>query len=86
MIDRPTVLQHCVKGSEKRRWMRALAKLLQVMEDRDVLVTDRERESYKLVREQLKQEYKYERLTWPLERQAIHQGPQAWGKAPRCAE
>jgi hypothetical protein len=67
MIDRPTILQHWVKGSEKRRWMRALAKLLQVMEDRDVLVTDRERESYKLVREQLKQEFKYERLTWPLD-------------------
>ena len=66
MIDRPVHLRWENSG-EKRRWMRALAKLLQVMEDRDVLVTDREREMYKLVMARLKQEFEFERLTWPLD-------------------
>jgi hypothetical protein len=56
MIDRP-----------QRRWMRALAMLLQVMEDSAILKSDREREGYKLVRARLKQEFEFERLTWPLD-------------------
>jgi len=37
------------------------------MEDSAILKTDREREGYKLVRTRLKQEFEYERLTWPLD-------------------
>ena len=66
MIDRLVHLRW-ENSREKRRWMLALAKLLQVMEDRDVLVTDREREMYKLVRARLKQEFEFERLTWPVD-------------------
>ena len=66
MIDRLVHLRW-ENSREKRRWMLALAKLLQVMEDRDVLVNDREREMYKLVRARLKQEFEFERLTWPVD-------------------
>jgi hypothetical protein len=54
-------------SAEKRLWMRSVAMLLQVTEDSAILRTDREREGYKLVRERLKQEFKCERLTWPLD-------------------
>jgi hypothetical protein len=47
--------------------MRSLAMLLQVMEDSAILKSDREREGYKLVRARLKQEFEFERLTWPLD-------------------
>jgi hypothetical protein len=48
--------------------MRSLAMLLQVMEDNAILKTDDEREGYKLVRTRLRQEFEYERLTWPLDK------------------
>lgn len=67
MIDHPEIHMRWGNSAEKRRWMRALAMLLQVMEDGDILKTDREREDYKLVRTRLKQEFEYERLTWPLD-------------------
>jgi hypothetical protein len=70
MIDRPQrphIHFRWVDSAEKRRWMRALAMLLQVMEDSAILKTDREREGYKLVRARLKQEFEFERLTWPLD-------------------
>jgi hypothetical protein len=54
-------------SAEKRRWMRSLAMLLQVMEDSAILKTDREHEGYKLVRTRLNQEFEFERLTWPLD-------------------
>lgn len=67
MIDHPDIHLRWVNSAEKRRWMRSLAMLLQVMEDSHTLKTDREREGYKLVRTRLKQEFEYERLTWPLD-------------------
>jgi len=67
MIDHPDIHLRWVNSAEKRRWMRSLAMLLQVMEDSAILKTDREREGYKLVRTRLKQEFEYERLTWPLD-------------------
>jgi hypothetical protein len=65
-------------GPLSRLWRRSLARrraavvaatrlLLQVMEDSAILKTDRQREGYKLVRTQLKQEFEFERLTWPLD-------------------
>ena len=66
MIDRPQrphIHFRWVDSAEKRRWMRALAMLLQVMEDSAILKTDREREG----RARLKQEFEFERLTWPLD-------------------
>ena len=68
MIDHPDIHLRWVNSAEKRRWMRSLAMLLQVMEDSDILKTDREREGYRLVRTRLKQEFEYERLTWPLDK------------------
>ena len=50
MTDRPDIHLRCVNSAEKRRWMRSLAMLLQVMQDSVILKTDREREGYKLVR------------------------------------
>ena len=67
MMDRPNIQLRWANSAEKRRWMRSLAMLLQVMEDSAILKTDREREGYKLVRTRLKQEFEYERLTWPLD-------------------
>ena len=67
MIDHPDIHLRWVNSAEKRRWMRSLAMLLQVMEDSAILKTDREREGYKLVRTRLKQEFEYERLTWPVD-------------------
>ena len=67
MIDRPDIQMRWGDSAEKRRWMRSLAMLLKVMEDSAILKTDREREGYKLVRDRLKQEFEYERLTWPLD-------------------
>jgi hypothetical protein len=67
MIDQPTVHMRWVNSAEKRRWMRSLAMLLQVMEDAAILKTDLELEGYKLVRARLKQEFEYERLTWPFD-------------------
>jgi hypothetical protein len=67
VIDHPAIHMRWGNSAEKRRWMRALAMLLEVMEDGDILKTDREREDYKLVRTRLKQEFEYERLTWPLD-------------------
>ena len=68
MIDHPDIHLRWVNSAEKRRWMRSLATLLQVMEDSDILKTDRVREGYRLVRTRLKQEFEYERLTWPLDK------------------
>jgi hypothetical protein len=56
-----------IDSAEKRRWMRALAMLLQLMEDSDILKTDRQREGYKFVRARLKQEFEFEHLTWMLD-------------------
>jgi hypothetical protein len=67
VIDHPEIHMRWGNSAEKRRWMGALAMLLQVIEDGDILKTDREREDYKLVRTRLKQEFEYERLTWPLD-------------------
>jgi len=67
MIDHSVVHMRWIDSVEKRRWMRALAMLLQVVQDRDTLKTEREREGYKLVRARLKEEFEYERLTWPLD-------------------
>jgi len=67
MIDHYVVHMRWIDSVEKRRWMRALAMLLQVVQDRDTLKTEREREGYKLVRAHLKEEFEYERLTWPLD-------------------
>ena len=67
MIDHPDIHLRWVNSAEKRRWMRSLAMLLQVMEDSAILKTDREREGYKFVRARLKQEFEFERLTWPLD-------------------
>jgi hypothetical protein len=67
MIDHSAVQMRWIDGAEKRRWMRALAMLLEVMKDSDVLKSDRQREGYKLVRARLKQEFEYERLTWRLD-------------------
>jgi hypothetical protein len=67
MIDRPNIQLRWANSAEKRRWMRSLAMLLQVMEDSAILKTDLEREGYKLVRTRLKQEFEYEHLTWPLD-------------------
>ena len=66
MIDHPNIHMRWGNSAEKRRWMRSLAMLLQVMEDNAILKTDEEREGYKLVRARLRQEFEYERLTWPL--------------------
>ena len=46
MIDHPDIHLRWVSSAEKRRWMRSLAMLLQVMEDSAILKTDREREGY----------------------------------------
>ena len=59
MIDRPHLHMRCADSAGKRRWMRSLAMLLQVMEDSAILKTDR--------RSRLKQEFEFERLTWPLD-------------------
>ena len=67
MIDHSAVQMRWIDSAEKRRWMRALAMLLEVMKDSDILKSDRQREGYKLVRARLKQEFEYERLTWPLD-------------------
>ena len=67
VIDRPDIHLRWVNSAEKRRWMRSLAMLLRIMEDSAILRTDGEREGYKLVRDRLKQECEYERLTWPLD-------------------
>ena len=68
MIDHPNIHMRWGNSAEKRRWMRSLAMLLQVMEDSAILRTDRERQGYELVRERLKQEFECERLTWPLDK------------------
>ena len=68
MIDHPNIHMRWGNSAEKRRWMRALAMLLQVMEDSAILKTDRQRDGYKLVRTRLRQEFEYERLTWPLDK------------------
>ena len=47
--------------------MRSLAMLLKALEDSAILKTDQERERYKLVRDRLKQEFEYERLSWPMD-------------------
>ena len=67
MIDRPNIHRRWGDSAKKRRWMRSLAMLLQVMEDSAILKTDREGEGYQLVRDGLKQEFEFERLTWPLD-------------------
>ena len=67
MIDHPNIHMRWGNSAEKRRWMRSLAMLLQVMEGNAILKTDEEREGYKLVRTRLKQEFEFERLTWPLD-------------------
>ena len=67
MIDHPNIHMRWGNSAEKRRWMRSLAMLLKVVEDSGILKTDRERERYKLVRDRLKQEFEYERLTWPVD-------------------
>ena len=67
MIDRPHLHMRWADSAEKRHWMRSLAMLFQVTEDSTILKTDRQREGYKLVRTRLKQEFKFERLTWPLD-------------------
>ena len=41
MIDRPHLHMRCADSAGKRRWMRSLAMLLQVMEDSAILKTDR---------------------------------------------
>jgi hypothetical protein len=68
IIDHPNIHMRWGNSAEKRRWMRSLAMLLQVMEDNAILKTDAEREGYKLVRTRLRQEFEYERLTWPLDK------------------
>ena len=67
MIDHPNIHMRWGNSAEKRRWMRSLAMLLQVMEDSAILKTDGQRDGYKLVRTRLKQEFEFERLTWPLD-------------------
>jgi hypothetical protein len=67
MIDRPNIHMRWGNSAEKRRWMRSLAMLLKAVEDSAILKTDQERERYKLVRDRLKQEFEYERLTWPVD-------------------
>jgi hypothetical protein len=44
MIDHPNIYMRWGDSAEKRRWMRSLAMLLQVIEDSDILKTDRDRE------------------------------------------
>ena len=46
MIDHSAVQMRWIDGAEKRRWMRALAMLLEVMKDSDILKSDRQREGY----------------------------------------
>ncbi len=41
MIDHPNIHMRWGNSAEKRRWMRSLAMLLQVMEDDAILKTDR---------------------------------------------
>ena len=67
MIDYAAVQMRWINSAEKHRWMHALAMLLQVMEDNDILKTDRQRDGYKLVRARLKREFEYDHLTWPLD-------------------
>jgi hypothetical protein len=53
---------------EKRRFMRSLAMLLEIIRDNNaILKTDREREEYNFVCARLKQEFEVEDLTWPLD-------------------
>jgi hypothetical protein len=66
MINRPTQMRW-IDSAEKRRWMRALVILLELVKDSDILKTDRQRDCYKLVRAHLKLEFEHERLTWPLD-------------------
>ena len=63
MIDHSAVQMRWIDSAEKRRWMRALAMLLQVMKDSDILRTDRQRAGYKLVRARLKQEFGWRRTS-----------------------
>ena len=67
MIERPNIHMRWGNSAEKRRWMRSLAMLLDVVEDSAILKSDHERKRYKLVRDRLKQEFEYERLTWPVD-------------------
>jgi hypothetical protein len=67
MIDHPNIHMRWGDSAEKRRWMRSPAMLLQVMENSDILKTERDRERYKLVRARLEKEFEFERLTWPLD-------------------
>jgi hypothetical protein len=53
MIDHPNIHMRWGDSTEKPRRMRSLAMLLQIMEDSDILKTDRDRERYKLVRARL---------------------------------
>jgi hypothetical protein len=68
MIDHSAVQMRWIDSAEKRRWMHSLALLLEIIGDNSaILKTDREREEYKLVCARLKEEFEYERLTWPLD-------------------
>jgi hypothetical protein len=66
MIDHSAVHMRWIDITEKQRWMRSLATLLEVMEDSDILKTERQREAYKSVRGRLKQEFEVEGLTWSV--------------------
>ena len=51
MIDRPNIHMRWGNSAEKRRWMRSLAMLLDVVEDSAILKSDPDRKRYKLVRD-----------------------------------
>lgn len=57
-----------INTAEKHRWMHSVAMLMEIIADNSsILKTDREREEYRAVCARLKQEFEYERLTWPLD-------------------
>jgi hypothetical protein len=68
MIDHSDIQMRWIDSAEKRRWMRSLAMLLEIIRDNSaILKTDREREEYNLVFARLKQEFESESLTWALD-------------------
>jgi hypothetical protein len=69
MTDRhhPNIHMRWTETADKHRWMRSLATILDAIDRGAILKSDRERETFKLVRERLEREFEFEHLPWPLD-------------------
>ena len=67
MRERPVLSMQWLNSGEKRRWLRALARLLGALEETPMLYK-LEGKDLEVVRARLKQEFDCEEMKWPLDR------------------